>query len=140
MKLAKTIMVLSAVLWALGMQTAYAADKEKMVVQVSDNDAAKWNLALNNVKNVQQMVGGAEHLDAEIVVYGPGIAMLKADSSIAARIEEAKKSGVAIVACENTMKGQKLTRDDMLPNTDYVPAGVVEIMHKQKAGYAYIRP
>jgi hypothetical protein len=119
---------------------ASAADaKEKVILQVSDADVAKWNLALNNVKNVQQAIG-ADKVDAEIVVYGPGIGMLKSDSVVANRIEEAKKAGVTIVACGTTMKGMKLTDADMLPNTAYVPAGVVELMHKQQAGFSYIRP
>ena len=115
------------------------AAKEKVVVQVSEADPAKWNLALNNVKNVQQAYG-ADKVDVEIVVYGPGIGMLKADSIVANRIEEAKSTKVAIVACENTMKANKLTKEDMLPNTSYVTAGAVEIMKKQKEGYAYLRP
>jgi len=113
--------------------------KEKVIFQVSDADPAKWNLALNNVKNVQQALG-ADKVDAEIVVYGPGIGMLKADSAVGNRVEEAKAAGVTIVACGTTMKGMKLTDADMLPKTAYVPAGVVEIMHKQQAGYNYIRP
>lgn len=119
--------------------TKAAAPKEKLVVQISEADPAKWNLALNNVKNVQQAYG-ADKVDIEIVVYGPGIGMLKADSIIANRIEDAKKTNVAIVACENTMKANKLTKEDMLPNTDYVTAGAVEIMKKQKEGYSYLRP
>jgi uncharacterized protein len=113
--------------------------REKVIFQVSDADPAKWNLALNNVKNVQQALG-ADKVDAEIVVYGPGIGMLKADSEVGNRVAEAKKAGVTIVACGTTMKGMKLTDADMLPNTAYVPAGVVEIMKKQKDGYAYVRP
>jgi len=113
--------------------------KEKLVIQVSDGDAGKWNLALNNAKNVQQAYG-ADKVDVEIVTYGPGINMLKLDSSVANRIDESKKAGVSIVACQNTMKNMKLTNDDMLPNTSYVPSGVVEIMNKQREDYAYIRP
>ena len=116
-----------------------SSPRDKVVMQVSDADPAKWNLALNNAKNVQQMIG-ADKVDVEIVVYGPGINMLKLDSAVAGRIDEAKSATVTIVACENTMKSFKLTRDDMLPNTSYVPAGVVELMKKQKEGYAYIRP
>lgn len=116
-----------------------SGSRDKVVMQVSDADPAKWNLALNNAKNVQQMIG-ADKADIEIVVYGPGINMLKMDSAVAGRIDEAKNANVTIVACENTMKALKLTRDDMLPNTSYVPAGVVELMKKQKEGYAYIRP
>ena len=49
-------------------------------------------------------------------------------------------SGVAVVACENTMRNQKLSKDDMLPKIGYVQAGVVELMQKQQQGWAYIRP
>ena len=124
---------------AAGKASSYAADAYKVVFQVSVGDTQGWNLALNNVKNVKQELG-AENVDAEIVAYGPGIAMLKLDSPVANRIGEVQAAGVRVVACENTMKAQKLTRDDMLGSIGYVPAGVVELMKKQKAGYAYIRP
>lgn len=34
----------------------------------------------------------------------------------------------------------KLTKDDMLPNIGYVPAGVVEIIARQRQGWAVLRP
>lgn len=116
-----------------------AAEKQKVVFQVSDGNPKTWNLALNNAKNVQQELG-AKNVDLEIVAYGPGIGMLKFDSPVASRIDEAAGDGVKIVACENTMKALNLTKADMLSSAGYVPAGVVELMKKQKEGYAYIRP
>jgi intracellular sulfur oxidation DsrE/DsrF family protein len=116
-----------------------AAAPHRAVFQVSDNDPAKWNLALNNVRNVQDDLG-AESTELEIVVYGPGISMLKGDSPVAARVAAALKSGVKVVACENTMRNQKLTYTDMLPAIGYVPAGVTELMKKQREGWAYLRP
>ena len=113
--------------------------KNKAVFQVSDGDPQKWNLTLNNAKNVQDDLG-SESVDLEIVVYGPGIGMLKGDSPVAKRIADALKSGVKVVACENTMKAQKLVYADMLPAIGYVPAGVVELIKKQQEVYAYIRP
>jgi intracellular sulfur oxidation DsrE/DsrF family protein len=113
--------------------------KNKVVFQVSDSDPGKWGLTLNNAQNVQNDLG-AETVDLEIVVYGPGIGMLKLESPMAQRIASALKSGVKVVACENTMKAQKLVHADMLPSIGYVPAGVVELMQKQQQGYAYIRP
>lgn len=119
-------------------QTA-AAKRNRIVIQVSDNDPAKWNLALNNAKNLQEDVGAA-NVDIEIVAYGPGIGMLKLESPTGSRIADAMKANVKVIACENTMRGQKLTRDDMLPAISYVPAGVTEIMKKQTEGWAYLRP
>lgn len=119
--------------------SASAGSREKVVFQVSDADPKKWNLALNNAKNAQEALGSS-NVDVEIVVYGPGIGMLKFDSAVASRIDEAKDAGVKVVACENTMKAQSLSRNDMLSSIGYVPAGVIEIIKKQKEGYAYIRP
>ena len=113
--------------------------RQKIVIQVSDNDPAKWNLALNNAKNLQDDVG-ANSVDIEIVAYGPGIGMLKLESPTAARVADAMKANVKVIACENTMRGQKLVRDDMLPAISYVPAGVTEILRKQGQGWAYLRP
>ena len=118
---------------------AQATTRNRVVMQVSDNDPAKWNLALNNARNLQADLG-AKNVDIEIVAYGPGIGMLKADSVVGNRIADALSTGVRIEACENTMRGQKLEKSDMLTGIDYVPAGVVEIMQKQQQGWAYLRP
>lgn len=132
--------VLAAGLLALAapLPAALAADN-KVVMQVSDNDEGKWNLALNNAKNLQSALG-KDRIDIEIVVYGPGIGMLKAESTVGNRVADAGAGGVKVVACENTMKAQKLVRADMLDSINYVPAGVIEIMERQKQGWAYIRP
>lgn len=125
---------------ALALPTAsLAADKTKMVVQVSDANPATWNLALNNIKNVQKDLG-KDNVELELVAYGPGIGMLKADSEVANRIDDAVDSGVHVMACQNTMRGQKLTKEDMNAKIGYVPSGVVEILHRQQEGYAYLRP
>ena len=125
---------------ALALPTAtLAADKAKMVVQVSDSNPATWNLALNNIKNVQKDLG-KDNVELELVAYGPGIGMLKADSEVANRIDDAVDSGVHVMACQNTMHGQKLTKEDMNAKIGYVPSGVVEILRRQQEGYAYLRP
>ena len=116
-----------------------ASQRNRVIFQVSDADPAKWNLTLNNVRNIQADLG-AGNVDIEVVSYGPGIGMLQANSAVASRVDEALTAGVKIVACENTMKGQKLARSDMLTGIGYVGAGVVELVQKQQQGWAYIRP
>ena len=133
------IAVTAVTMFALPALAQATAKKHRIVVQVSDNDPAKWNLALNNIRNLQEDVGAA-NVEVEMVAYGPGIAMLKMESPVASRIADASKAGVKVIACENTMKGQKLTRDDMVGGISYVQAGVTEIMTKQGEGWAYLRP
>ena len=136
-----SLLVIAPFLIAANAQNTLAAGtkRHKIVIQVSDNDPAKWSLALNNAKNLQDDVGAA-NVDIEIVAYGPGIGMLKLESPTGSRIADAMKANIKVLACENTMRGQKLTRDDMLSGLAYVPAGVTEIMTKQSEGWAYLRP
>ena len=113
--------------------------KQRVVFQVSDNDPVKWNLALNNARNVQQDLG-AQNVEIEIVAYGPGLAMLRSESKVADRLAGALYSNVGLVSCENTMKNTKVTRDQMYAGISYVQAGVTHIMKRQREGWAYIRP
>lgn len=136
--------VLLAAVMAVSAHVAFADGFDanrpnKVVFQVSDADPGKWNLALNNARNVQQDLGAA-NVAIEIVAYGPGIGMLKLESAVGARIADALGSGIAVVACENTMHAMKLAPGDMLPKIGYVPAGVVELMKREREGFAYIRP
>ena len=149
MRITQTLRTSTAVAWmaaslAVAVVAPVAAQtttsvQNRVVMQVSDNDPGKWNLALNNARNLQADLG-ANNVQIEIVAYGPGISMLKSDSVVANRIGEALSSGVRIEACENTMRGQKLAKNDMLNGIGYVGAGVVEIMQKQQQGWAYLRP
>ena len=118
---------------------AAKAQRNRVVIQVSDAEPARWNLALNNAKNLQSDLG-VDNVQIEIVAYGPGLAMLKAGSPVAPRIDESVLSGMTISACENTMANQKVTRDQILPGVTFVPAGVVEIMRRQQEGWSYLRP
>jgi intracellular sulfur oxidation DsrE/DsrF family protein len=120
-------------------QAPQAPVRPKVVLQMSESDPARWNLALNNARNIQNDLGAA-NVDIELVAYGPGIGMLKSDSVVGNRVGEALAAGVKVVACENTMQAQKLSKGDMLGKIAYVPAGVVEIMQRQQQGWAYIRP
>ncbi len=132
-----------AALAATASQRSFARSAEtvrnKVVFQISDGEAARWNLALNNVRNFQTELPDDES-DLEVVVYGPGIALLRMESPLAHRVAETLKNGVKVVACENTMRALKLEYKDMLPDIGYVPAGVVELVRKQQQGYSYIRP
>jgi intracellular sulfur oxidation DsrE/DsrF family protein len=136
-------MKLTTVLLALSLgfcsSLANAQQKQKVIFQVSDNDPAKWSLALNNARNVQQDLG-KNNVEIEIVAYGPGLGMLKAESKVADRLAQALDDNVGLLACENTMTNTKVSRNDMYGGIAYVKAGVTHIMKRQREGWAYIRP
>ena len=111
----------------------------KVIFQVSDNDPQKWYLTLSNTRNVQKELGKG-NVQIEVLAYGPGLDMVVLETEVAEKLEEAMGNGVTIVACENTMIGRKLTRADMYPGIGYVKTGVVELMKRQREGWAYVRP
>jgi len=123
---------------ALAQQKKSAA-KHRVIFQVSDNDPARWQLALSNARNVQTDLG-KEHVQIEIVAYGPGIEMLKAESKVAGGLAGALDTSVGLIACENTMQNNKVSRDEMYAGIGFVQAGVTHLMKRQKEGWAYIRP
>lgn len=110
-----------------------------IVIQVSDGDPAKWNLALNNVQNVQQALG-KDKVTIELVAYGPGLAMLKSGSKVAGRVNGALDQSVTLIACGTTMKKMKVTKADLIGGVEVVPGGVIQIMKRQSEGWTYLRP
>ena len=123
---------------AAGPATASATAREQAIFAVSDADPQKWNLTLGNIANAIDGLG-ADGAEIELVVYGPGIAMLKKDSSVADKLAAALKSGVRIAACQHSMRGFKLELADLATGVGVVPSGVVELIRRQHAGYAYVR-
>ena len=123
---------------ALAAQKTSAA-KHSVILQVTDRDTNRWQLALANARNVQTDLG-ADNVQVEIVAYGPGLDMLRSESTVAVGLAGALDASVRLIACENTMQNNKLTRDDMYSGVAYVQAGVTHIMKRQREGWAYIRP
>jgi intracellular sulfur oxidation DsrE/DsrF family protein len=117
---------------------AAEATPARAVFQISDADPAKWGLVLGNVANAQKALG--KSLVVEVVVFGPGINALKNGSPLDARVKAAVANGVAFAACENSMAAFQLAPADMLPGVGFVHSGVVELIERQRQGYAYVRP
>ena len=111
--------------------------RKPILFHVTSGNPAYWNQSLNNAANLQR-AEGADKVFIEIVINGPAIKMLLAESKVEARVTGALTNGVKIVACEQTMKALKLTKNDMIPGIGYVPGGIVEVMNRQREGWAYV--
>lgn len=118
---------------------ASAAPLNRVVLQISDGDAAAWNQTINVARNIQNAFG-KDNVAVELVVFGNGIGIATFDSPLAERLNETMAAGVKVAVCENTMKARKLKREDMNAGAGFVPAGVVELINKQQEGWAYIKP
>jgi len=127
-------------------KTAPAA-MHKVAIQVNQNDKAVMDLALNNAKNVLDYYKEkGETVAIEIVTYGPGLHMLRADTSpVKERISpmSLENPNLAFIACGNTQANQAKAEGKpvtLISEAKVMPSGVVRLMELQKQGYAYIRP
>lgn len=118
-------------------QGSSSTGKERVVIQVSSPDTKLWNQALNYIENLREFYG-PDKVEIELVALGLGLGVLKLDSTQGPRVADGLKLGVHVSACEVTMRRQKLGRDDMLPNIGYVPAGLGQVIKRQREGWAYI--
>jgi intracellular sulfur oxidation DsrE/DsrF family protein len=129
----------------------HAADKKshRIAVQIDQSDPAMMNLVLNNVSNVLSYYHSkGEQAQVEVVAYGPGLNMLRADKSpVKERLKRIKKgsffSKVQFSACHNTMMGMEKKEGHPIPivsEATVVPSGVVRLNELQEQGWSYIRP
>lgn len=140
-------MVVSGLLLSIAASTAFAEPKDKIVFQVSENDEAIMNLALNNIANVNKYYADkGEEVAIELVTYGPGLMMLRDDKSpVKDRLKSFKQNfeNVHFRACNNTltkMKEKEKKDIALVPEAEIVPAGVIKIVELEQAGYNYIKP
>ncbi len=116
---------------------------------VDQNDPEVMNQTLNNATNVIEYYRGRnEDVDVDIVTYGPGLNMLRADTSpVQDRIKRLKEMAfpgkIQFSACNNTKQGMEKTEGhaiSILPDATIVPSGVVRLMELQEQGWSYVRP
>src|ERR1700722_9131333 len=128
---------------------AAEGNKHHIVIQVDQDDKAVMDLALNNAKNViESYRNQREGVDVEIVAYGPGLNMLRDDTSpVKDRIKQLKEvsfpSNITFSACNNTKQAMEKREGHpitIIPQAGMVPAGVVRIMTLEEQGWSYVRP
>jgi|SRR5450755_3293515 len=121
----------------------------RLVIQVDQNDSAVMNLALNNAANVIEYYRAkGEDVNLDVVTYGPGLHMLRADTSpVRDRIKALKDAAfpgkVQFSACNNTREGMEKKEGHpvtVLSDAVVVPSGVVRLMELQEKGWSYLRP
>jgi len=124
-----------------------ARKHHRVVIQVSENDPKIMNLALNNAENLTKFYEQAgETVQIEIVAYGPGLNMVRSDTSpvkdrLAALGGHLKH--VTFSGCGNTMENQSKQESkniSLLPEVRVVPTGIARIVELEEQGWTYIRP
>jgi len=151
MQFTRRIFILLAAVAALLSGPAMATDEtdgiHKLAIQVSDNDPATFNKALNVATNFARgMSEKGEFFEIEIVTFNAGLHMIREDTSpVMERIMSISDSipEIGFSACGNTMAGMARNEGAEPPITsvaNVVPAGVVRLMELEHDGWYVIRP
>ena len=126
---------------------APAKSPHRLILQVASNEAGIMNLALNNATNVAEHYRTlGEQVQIEIVVYGPGLHMLRSDTSpVKSRISAISQTvpSISFMACNNTqekMQKEESKEIPLVPEAKIVRSGVVRVMELQEQGWSYVRP
>jgi hypothetical protein len=134
---------------AATLKKASNAPVHRLMIQVNQNDPALMNLALNNATNVLEYYRSrGEQTDVDIVAFGPGLHMLRSDTSpVSDRIKGLKDVAfpgtVRFSACGVTRRGMETKEGKpvaMVPEASMVSSGVVHMMELQEKGWSYVRP
>lgn len=126
---------------------AVRTQPHRLVIQVDVNDPATMNLALNNVSNVVQHYSEiGQKVGIEVVVFGPGLHMLRDDTSpVKARIKSMSETmpQLTFSACGNTRENMAKAEAKDIPlisQAKVTKSGVVRLMELQERGWSYLRP
>lgn len=92
---------------------ARANDERGVLIQVTDEQ--KLGMVLANAVNTAKSMPGVE---IRVIVCGPAIACLKRNTSVGDAIDRARRYGIRILVCEDTMRGMRLARNDMYSGLD----------------------
>ena len=145
-------LTLAALMMSLSFASlGFTADSKshRVSIQVDQNDPQVMNLALNNATNVIEYYRARnEDVDVDIVTYGPGLHMLRDDTSpVKDRIRRLKELAfpgkIQFSACNNTKQGMEKTEGkavSIISEAALVPSGVVRLMELQEQGWSYVRP
>lgn len=109
-----------------------------VVVHLDEADPAKHASVLRNIRHLIDELGDGSPV--ELVVHGPGLAAVHGSAEHADGVRDALGRGVTVAACANTMRAQGISPDQLIDGVTTVPAGIAELVRRQRDGWSYVRP
>jgi intracellular sulfur oxidation DsrE/DsrF family protein len=145
------IKMLTALIFAVFTATAVLAQdglaQHKLALQISDNNPQKMTTVLNVAANVTRHYESiGETVEVRIVAFNAGLHMLRVDTSpVLDRLNSfgASMPNVTFAACGNTIDAMTKKEGKATPIAavaERVPAGVVDLMTLDEAGWTIVRP
>lgn len=113
-----------------------------IALQLSDSDPKKQRLVLSVASNLQKAYG-QDKIAIEVVAFGPGIDLLRAESENRSLVDSLITQGVRFDVCGNTLdtiEHETGQRPKINPHAIEVQVGVGQLLTLSEGGYTVIRP
>ena len=127
-------------------QNALASDKpfadHHIALQLSDSDPKKEAIVISIAYNLLTFYD-PDKIAIEVVTFGPGVDLLRADNVNRKRIDSLVAQGVQFDVCDNTLETiERETghRPALNPNAVEVVAGVAQLLALAEKNYTIVRP
>lgn len=113
-------------------------NNHKIVFQFTNAaDTLQQKAIVNQLNNLTAHWPNAKY---EVVIHSMGLPFVMSGKSKQIQaIKVLRAKGVRFLVCENTLKSQKVTKDHLISEVEYVPVGIAEIVEKQEQGWSYIK-
>ena len=113
-------------------------NNHKIVFQFTNAaDTLQQKAIVNQLKNLTTHWPNAKY---EVVIHSMGLPFVMSEKSKQIEaIKVLKAKGVRFLVCENTLKSQKVSKEQLISEVEYVPVGIAEIVEKQEQGWTYIK-
>ena len=109
-----------------------------VVIDITSNDTTVQQSVMRWVKGITK-----EYKDAnvEVVFYGKSLDMIsKGKSTLEQDIAEySQKQNVSFTVCEQAMKRNNVSKDQLITGVKSVPDGIYQIIKRQHEGWGYIK-
>lgn len=136
----KKLLILHCLIWCFS--SAYsqstARPEHRVIMQLTQNNPEAHKGLINQLNALTSAWG--DSVIIEVLAHGPGVEMfMKEKSTQQEFIQKLKLKGVHFVICENTLTQKAISKEQLLPDLEYVKFGLVEVITKQEQGWTYLK-
>jgi len=107
----------------------------KILLHVSDDNG--WPAILSNLKNLTRNYAAAQ---VRVVADGSSVYALHGATDFTSELAGYAKAGVDIRVCHNALDDHGIDPRTVPAYAHVVPAGVVDLVESQNAGFRYVKP
>ncbi|NCP84599.1 MAG: hypothetical protein GW823_06835, partial [Bacteroidetes bacterium] len=78
------------------------------------------------MKQLNNILAESPDAKIQVVCHEPGIALIRQDVSVVQdKISKLMERGVNFTACENTLKGRKISKEKIMEKATFTKAGII---------------